>query len=665
MTQMSLGIDVAETAAGDSGVDAGGQPPPSVGILDRLRGAVDICSVPAGERGVGAWMDVLTEVTQAMTVLAAARDAAVVRLAAIDEVVDEDGVVRDKVNGLGTVSLDAGAMVSIATGTSTRFGAEMVDQAVTRVVRVPALHEAMLEGVLDEYKARCIADELADVPHDLARTVVDAISGELSAKSGPALRRRTREVLFALCPELLKERIRTARKGVGLRRWVGEPGTDSWGGSFPSERAAVAWAAIDALARQYRQEGRYDTLEHARAYALMDLVDGNTTVETVLHLTVPAGSVDAGSGDANGAETDESVSDSATSSQNPAAATSGQDRPGLTVGSAGERFVGASGPMGSELSWFPLTSLATATFAPATGARRCDPDTGALLDVGDRLGTTSYRPGVVLQAFVRRRDGGCRFPGCSVAARQCDLDHVVPWPRGSTTTTNLICLCRRHHRVKQRRRWRVRFRHDGTVEWTDPRGTVLLTEPVDHLGATQTRTVEVPPASEGPSALIEPSAGELRSMAEQVMAIALEHLLKAGSAGTSVGRANPTRSVGAITTEEIGDLARQVRSGRFATIDEAVEARETALRRECAEDLDDPAGHRSCRVDFRFVRVDDDGGHDVADDVGHDIADDIASDDGRDAGRASVHPVVVIDRDERPCSAVNRVAAGAAEPPPF
>jgi hypothetical protein len=52
--------------------------------------------------------------------------AAVVRLAAIDEVADENGVVRDKVNGLGAVSLDAGAMVSIATGTSTRFGAEMV-----------------------------------------------------------------------------------------------------------------------------------------------------------------------------------------------------------------------------------------------------------------------------------------------------------------------------------------------------------------------------------------------------------------------------------------------------------------------------------------------------------------------------------------------------------
>ena len=643
MTQMSLGIVAAETAASDSGDGAGGQEPsPTVGILDLVRGAVDICSVPAGERGVGAWMDVLSEVTRAMTVLAAARDAAVVRLAAIDEVVDEDGVVRDKVNGLGTVSLDAGAMVSIATGTSTRFGAEMVEQAVTRVVRVPALHEAMLDGVLDEYKARCIADELADVPHDLARTVVDAVAGELSAKSGPALRRRTREVLFALCPELLKERIRKARKGVGLRRWVGEPGTDSWGGSFPSERAAVAWAAIDALARQYRQQGRYDTLEKARAYALMDLVDGSTTVETVLHLTVPAGSVDGGSGDSSGSEdsrasgdsnasedsresrdvkgseTDEFVSDGATSSQSP----------------AGETFVGASGPMGSELSWLPLSTIANATLAPTSSARQCDPATGALLDVGDRLGTTSYRPGVVLQAFVRRRDGRCRFPGCSVAARQCDLDHVVPWPRGSTTATNLICLCRRHHRVKQRRRWRVRLRDDGTVEWTDPRGTVVVTEPVDHLGATQTRIVDVRRESQGPSSLAEPSADELRSMAELVMSITLEHLLKADSTGSTVGRANHTRSVGVTTTEEIDDLARQVRRGEFDTIDEAIEARDLAVRLERADGSDDPGGYLSRQFDFRFVRIDHDG--------------------------LDFEPDV-----ERACSRVSRDATESAEPPPF
>ena len=390
----------------------------------------------------------------------------------------------------------------------------------------------------------------------------------------------------------------------------------------------------------------------------------------------------------------------------------------MTVGSAGETFVGASGPMGSELSWFPLSSLATATFAPTSDARGCDSATGALLDVGDRLGTTSYRPGVVLQAFVRRRDGRCRFPGCSVAARQCDLDHVVPWPRGSTTATNLMCLCRRHHRVKQRRRWRVRLRDDGTAEWTDPRGTVVLTDPVDHLGATQTRTVDVPPVSEatcsraegedphtetgwergwvGAGELADLSADQLRSTAEQIMAIALEHILKADSLDTDAhgiddggrggrsrhrtGPATPASTVGAITTEEIDELARLVRRGRFATIDEAAEAGDEALHLDSAEARRDTVKHRPRRVDFGFVGFHHVDGADVGDvveviddmtvAVGRDIADDVASDDGpdggHDTGRASGHPVVVFDPEvERACSPVNRAAAASAEPPPF
>jgi len=40
-----------------------------------------------------------------------------------------------------------------------------------------------------------------------------------------------------------------------LRRWAEEPGVDRWSGSFPSEQAALGWAAVDALARQYVADG--------------------------------------------------------------------------------------------------------------------------------------------------------------------------------------------------------------------------------------------------------------------------------------------------------------------------------------------------------------------------------------------------------------------------
>ena len=116
----------------------------------------------------------------------------------------------------------------------------------------------------------------------------------------------------------------------------------------------------------------------------------------------------------------------------------------------------------------------------------CHPGTGGLLGVGEP-GSLGYRPGRRVTALVRTRDGRCRFPGCSVAARFCDLDHVRPWPGGVTTTANLMCLCRRHHRIKQRPNWRVRLLPDGRAVWTDPTGRVRTSWPRDLLTAVVLR----------------------------------------------------------------------------------------------------------------------------------------------------------------------------------
>ena len=114
----------------------------------------------------------------------------------------------------------------------------------------------------------------------------------------------------------------------------------------------------------------------------------------------------------------------------------------------------------------------------------CDPLTGARLDPDEPASPpTAYRPGAQLTALVRARDGRCRFPGCSIAARFCDLDHVRPWPTGPTTATNLLTLCRRHHRIKQRPGWRVRLAPDGTATWSDPTGGERTTAPLDALAS--------------------------------------------------------------------------------------------------------------------------------------------------------------------------------------
>lgn len=70
-------------------------------------------------------------------------------------------------------------------------------------------------------------------------------------------------------------------------------------------------------------------------------------------------------------------------------------------------------------------------------------------------GTRGYMPSAALARLIRAREPRCRFPGCHQTARQCDLDHAVPWPQGSTTAANLGPLCRRHHNLKTHTPWEL------------------------------------------------------------------------------------------------------------------------------------------------------------------------------------------------------------------
>jgi Domain of unknown function (DUF222) len=53
-----------------------------------------------------------------------------------------------------------------------------------------------------------------------------------------------------------------------------------------------------------------------------------------------------------------------------------------------------------------------------------------------------YRPSANLERHIRSRDLTCRFPGCTMPAEFCDIDHVIPYPLGATHPSNLACLCR-------------------------------------------------------------------------------------------------------------------------------------------------------------------------------------------------------------------------------
>jgi hypothetical protein len=142
---------------------------------------------------------------------------------------------------------------------------------------------------------------------------------------------------------------------------------------------------------------------------------------------------------------------------------------------------------------------------------------------GDDQGKAEpYRPPEWMVRFVKARDGACRFPGCTVAARFCDLDHVRPWPAGPTHPENLVCLCRRHHRVKQRRGWHPLLLPDGSMVWTDPTGATRTTTPVDHLHLHTQDESLTPAPKPAPAEAVEPPAPPTRRDEDVAAAVAAE-----------------------------------------------------------------------------------------------------------------------------------------------
>ncbi|MGO4487979.1 DUF222 domain-containing protein [Microbacterium sp. 2RAF4] len=97
---------------------------------------------------------------------------------------------------------------------------------------------------------------------------------------------------------------------------------------------------------------------------------------------------------------------------------------------------------------------------------------------GEMLAVDRYRPNAQLRRHLRARDQRCRFPGCGIVARKCDLDHNHAAARGGPTCdSNLSAFCRRHHMLKHHSPWHVEQRPGGVLEWTSPTGREYIDRP--------------------------------------------------------------------------------------------------------------------------------------------------------------------------------------------
>jgi hypothetical protein len=114
-----------------------------------------------------------------------------------------------------------------------------------------------------------------------------------------------------------------------------------------------------------------------------------------------------------------------------------------------------------------------------------------------RLATDPFRPVdlstdryVVPQRLKRHlelRDRSCIFPGCPRRASDSDKDHLIPWPRGSTSPHNLGSECRPHH-IAKHEYFTVERLPNGTFRWTSPAGITADRPPRPVLDAWTYRT---------------------------------------------------------------------------------------------------------------------------------------------------------------------------------
>ncbi|MBW3662413.1 MAG: HNH endonuclease [Actinobacteria bacterium] len=125
-------------------------------------------------------------------------------------------------------------------------------------------------------------------------------------------------------------------------------------------------------------------------------------------------------------------------------------------------------------------------------------DTGRAVGVGRK---TRVPPGWLREASLALHPE-CLEPNCRRSARQCDLDHAIPWgpggeqrPAGSTDLDNLGPLDRSGHTRKDRRGWKLSpMQSDGNRYWIHERTGMTIAIP------PATRRLKRPRARQEPGA---------------------------------------------------------------------------------------------------------------------------------------------------------------------
>ncbi|WP_181003396.1 HNH endonuclease signature motif containing protein [Microbacterium sp. CJ77] len=112
---------------------------------------------------------------------------------------------------------------------------------------------------------------------------------------------------------------------------------------------------------------------------------------------------------------------------------------------------------------------------------------------GQVLAVDRYRPNHDQRRHLTVRDQHCRFPGCRMPAKRCDIDHTLAHAHGGVTCDrNLAHLCEGHHTLKHNTAWTVRQHPGGVLEWTSPTGRTYTDTPISTIEFAPDPEHEIP-----------------------------------------------------------------------------------------------------------------------------------------------------------------------------
>ncbi len=148
-------------------------------------------------------------------------------------------------------------------------------------------------------------------------------------------------------------------------------------------------------------------------------------------------------------------------------------RPHLTVTAPVGTLAALPGQPAGDLAWgLPIPAQTVRRLACEAARTTVElSDDGQPLAVGR---TTRTVPPALRKALVVR-DQGCRFPGCDRPSDWSDSHHLKHWADGGETTlSNVLLLCKLHHRKVHEQGWRLAWGEDRGVIAIPPQWLVPL-----------------------------------------------------------------------------------------------------------------------------------------------------------------------------------------------